>query len=369
MKDPIEQYLAQATRGLPAPEQARVQAELRGDLEHLVRDHQLHGLDRGEAVKTALQLFGPPAESRRQFMAVYTWPRVQTALLPVILVTLIYGVLTSARMTERLQEKLLGNTPLCHSEQIGGVACLHTNQGWVSMTEVQNLLEQQGARVQQADQRDPRYPDVHNKVLRVTLSDHTFEIPDGPDNIHRAQFAAQGINLPSDPNAQVRQDGVYLRSSSLFGILATVKHLPVQFTQDAHTQTSILKVGGVALPFDVQQFDPAAEILGQLTGRALAARYGLPVFIQSHTRNVQSPPYKVHLGAGTYVFVYRHPTANGLGFTIGKADTDGTVRVNLPILVNERLSHVSEVLDYPNMVVILRYSGIISGGYPSFAMP
>lgn len=359
MNAPLEQYLRDATRGLRPCDRRRVQRELRADLERLIDEQRLLGLDQPAATQAALTLYGDPAETALGFTRVHTLPRLQP-LVPVFLALFaVVGVVTSTRASQALIVTAQGERPVCADVPAPALQCLSERQGWVALSDLVRVLQAQGWTVTPARATAADVPGVWNQVLRVTAGGVTFDLPSGPDHVHRARLEARGVLLPPDQTTFRREEETFVQATALFGRLANLRELPVRVEQAAGRST--VRLAEARVTFAFAELDPAEEVLWQTAGLALAQEFGLTVAAERQPRGLEHPVEVQVPAGGTYVLVYRHPRAVGVGYQVVQADGAGRLEARLPVEVTRLVATPRLAWRSAGAVSVLRFTGRMNG--------
>ncbi|MBB5234259.1 hypothetical protein [Deinococcus budaensis] len=359
MNAPLERYLRDATRGLRPCDRRRVQRELRADLERLIDEQRLLGLDQPAATQAALSLYGDPAETALGFTRVHTLPRLQP-LVPVFLALFaVVGVVTSTRASQALLVTAQGERPVCADLPAPALQCLSERQGWVALSDLIHLLQAQGWKVTSARTTAADVPGISNDVLRVTAAGVTFDLPNGPDHVHRARLAARGVMVPPDQTTFRRGDETFVQATALFGRLANLRELPVRIEQAAGRST--VRLAKTQIPFAFTELDPAEEVLWQTAGLALAQEFGLTVAAERQPKGLEHPVQVQVPAAGTYLLVYRHPQAAGVGYQVVQADAAGRLAARLPVEAVRVVAEPRLAWRSVGAVSVLRFTGRMNG--------
>lgn len=355
MSDEVEHYIAQATRGLIPSDRVRVAHELRTDLIQLINELRLAGHDEHDSVRRALKLFGHAAPVSVSMTLVHTLPRLRTLGAICCFLAAGWAMLSTTRMAMSFGVQPYG----CITSSRG--ACLPDYSGWVALDDISLAAAKEGWQVTPQTIVADDMPNVANDVLQIQSQNFTVEIPSGPNYILAARMARRGLPLRPDPEVKEIDGRVFIHSSALFQRFAKAQATSVRLTRQP--QKSVIELGDARLEFPYRQIDPAGQFLWVEVGYSLGKEYGLTVAAES--RSWDTPQHAVSVQvprAGTYVFVYRHPSAPGVGYLITQADDRGQIRTTLPIQVRNTAVNPVKAWWQPQTVSVLRVTENVTTG-------
>lgn len=359
MNGTVERYLRQATRGLKGGDRRQVQQELRADLERLIDEQRLAGLTETQAVQAALELYGDPGEAAVGFVQVHTLPRLKPVVPGALVFLAVASLVTIPRTSEAILVTMQGAKPACTDLPSPARHCLSERQGWVALSNVTGVLRQQGWTVTPTLATASDVPGVQEGVWRVERGDLSFDLPRGPEQLHRARLEARGLTLAPDATVFEREGETFVQATTLFGRLASLLNVPVAVEQRPGQST--LRLAGTEMTFAFTDTDPAEEVVWEAVGLALAHDFGLTVAAQREARDAPHGFEAQVQVPGTYALVFRHPQARGVGYVVARTDEAGRLKADLPAPARRVVASPGEAWRSPQTVSLLRFTGRLNG--------
>lgn len=359
MNERIEKYIQGVTSGLLSPDRQKVERELRNDLRQLTDELRLAGHSEAEAVRRALELFGDPRPVAASMFWIYTGPQVRTIGTVCFSLLAFLAITYSMHVSTALRFEASG----C-PEKRNQTICLPDRGGWIALEDLQNSAAQAGWSVTPRTVLADDLPGVENQILHIQTKNWSVEIPVSPNRIIQARMKNSTHGFVADPDIQHYAGKTLIRSSFFFETLAVSQNEPVRIKQEE--QRSTIQIGETRFEFPYAREDPAGDFLWREVGLALSREFGFTVAAQSKPRGAQftfSVPVKEQ---GTYVVIFRHPYAEGVGYMIARSDKDGIVRMQLPIQVKTLTEDPQQAWWHANTVSLLRISGAMKSDHLLF---